>query len=378
LVRTRAFRRRHLLLVGCHTKIFASNALAICLVGRENRNWLILGVGDQSQFDRLMSTSIECVVLGSAKCSAYMRTADYFASTGYIQADFHGIPPNKRAIRLLLWHGMPLKGVGLQCVPNPDDVSGHDYCIATSALTAGIMARAFALPADRVIISGEPKTDLVKIGSIGTAASVPTRQEILKSYSRIILYAPTWRETSDSTFDGGNAPSDERMAEILRSLVCSVRFQQFLISRNVRVLINLHPLHGRLRLTVPQPFLDVTNAGFSVENLLTIADVVLTDFSSLLFDTLIGDSHLLLYAPDLVEYETIRPCPYFNIREMFCDLMHTEPGALTMALEEIFDRPGANRAAVERLRGIFHKHRTGSATLRLLGELETRELSKFE
>jgi hypothetical protein len=62
-------------------------------------------------------------------------------------------------LRLFLWHGMPIKGIGTFDPITPHVRQSCDLAIAPSKFTAGIMARSFAFNVDQIVITGEPKTD---------------------------------------------------------------------------------------------------------------------------------------------------------------------------------------------------------------------------
>lgn len=367
--------KKRILLVGCHARTFSNNALGLCIGGGRKSNWLIFAVCESTQVRRLSSMGVQSLVIGSRKYAAYLRLADYVACTGYIRGDIPG-ELNRGAIRLLLWHGMPLKGVGLQCVPEPDDVSGHDYCIATSDLTAGAMSQAFALPRERIIICGEPKGDLVGIDEVAAVTRTALRSELLQGYSRIIVYAPTWREAPNSMLDGGHERCDERMIATINSLVRNVQFQDYLIKRNARFLIKLHPFHTTIKGHSSGPFHYLTDSQHPTERVLGVADVVVTDYSSVLIDAIITTT-LLLYVPDFKEYKAIRPCPYYDLEQMFGEFWCKTPLDLMLALDRVWSQPEHSRSSVRRLAKKFHKYETGSATVRLLAYLESEKLSRI-
>jgi CDP-glycerol glycerophosphotransferase len=223
------------------------------------------------------------------------------------------------ALVVQLWHGIPLKRIGLDSaetlrsgiLPGSRLVRAAlrlMYASATrririlpaaSHLVRGRLESAFGLPAERVPVTGEPRVDVL---SRGTAAGrrAAARAELARLAStgddtRLVLYAPTWRDGAPDPA----VPTTEEWRTIL----------DVLEARNALLLVRSHPLGaGEYR----PPFItDRVRALGSdlvrdVTPLLPGMDVLVTDYSSLAFDAALVPLPVLYLAPDLEDYRARR------------------------------------------------------------------------
>ncbi|WP_193070087.1 bifunctional glycosyltransferase/CDP-glycerol:glycerophosphate glycerophosphotransferase [Brevibacterium aurantiacum] len=106
----------------------------------------------------------------------------------------------------------------------------------------------------------------------------------------VILYAPTWRERhrAGSSFNWGDYLDPQKLAAQTGAVVL-VRAHH---------VTNSHSCNG-------ESVLDVS-AEHHVEDLLAIADIVITDYSSLVFDHRLTGRPLALFTPDICDYRKER------------------------------------------------------------------------
>ena len=114
---------------------------------------------------------------------------------------------------------------------------------------------------------------------------------------RLAIYAPTFRENAFATFV--RTLSFGAWAEAL-----TVRF-----GGKWRIALRLHPHDAKAMadglFSLPADVLDAT-AYDDMQELMLAADVGITDFSSWIFDFLLGGSPGFLFAPDLADYDQSR------------------------------------------------------------------------
>jgi len=123
-----------------------------------------------------------------------------------------------------------------------------------------------------------------------------------------VLYAPTWRDDAREIVDYLDLPSlPTELAELPGEHVVLVRGH----SRTLR--------HGR-NLDAPG-LIDVTTYP-DMADLLLAADVVITDYSSLMFDITATSTPLVLFAPDREHYER-------ELRGFYFDLLAEAPVVVT-------------------------------------------------
>ena len=130
---------------------------------------------------------------------------------------------------------------------------------------------------------------------------------------KLILYAPTWRVLND--FDLKLDPA--RLAEAIGDdYVFAVRIH--------------HLSAGRFRSPADgEKIFDLTSFS-NIEDLYQITDVLITDYSSVMFDFVLTGKPTVFYAYDLPEYEK-------NLRGVYFDLRTEAPGPIAYSEEELYD-----------------------------------------
>lgn len=220
--------------------------------------------------------------------------------------------PHQRVLQT--WHGTMLKrlaldreGVGLRTrIAVRRESRRWDALLAQNDYAAEILRRAYAFRGP-IWVEGYPRNDLL------VAADPEVRQAVrsrlgLRPEQRAVLYAPTWRDDAREIVDYLDLPSlPAALAALPGEHVVLVRGH----SRTLR--------HGR-DLAV-DGLIDVTTYPDMAE-LLLAADVVVTDYSSLMFDVTATPTPLVLFTPDRAHYER-------ELRGFYFDLLAEAPVAVT-------------------------------------------------
>ncbi len=221
-----------------------------------------------------------------------------------------------------LWHGIPLKRIGLDSpetlrLPSPlerGSVPGGRLARgllavmyrgaarririlpAASHLVRGRLESAFALADDRVPVTGEPRVDVLSQGTpadrrSGARARIDEVVGPVGSDARLVLYAPTWR---DGAVDPA-VPSQDAW-RVLADL---------LEAHDALLLVRSHPL-GAGDYAPPFATDRVRRLGSDlvpdVTPLLPGLDALVTDYSSLAFDASLVPLPVVFLAPDLEDY----------------------------------------------------------------------------
>ncbi|WP_435743778.1 CDP-glycerol glycerophosphotransferase family protein [Microbacterium sp. PMB16] len=227
---------------------------------------------------------------------------------------------NGGAFVVQLWHGIPLKRIGLDspATTQVPDVPGAPLLRRLVALlyraaaqrirvlpaashrSRGRLESAFGLGDDRVIVTGEPRVDVLSSGSVEErreAASALLRRVVgdLPEAARTILYAPTWR-------DGATDPAVPTASEWVRII-------RTLEETDAVLLVRSHPL-GEGGYSPPLPTRRVRMLGASVladvAPVLAAVDVLITDYSSLAYDVGLLRMPVVFLAPDADAYAQTR------------------------------------------------------------------------
>jgi CDP-glycerol glycerophosphotransferase len=219
-----------------------------------------------------------------------------------------------------LWHGIPLKRIGLDS-PETLRVPGLVARSAAAAplrallramyrgaarrirvlpaashLVRGRLESAFALPDERVPVTGEPRVDVLTRGSeadrrVQARAAVGRVVPRADPSTRFVLYAPTWR-------DGAADPAVPTAVEWTGIV-------EVLTRHDATLLVRSHPL-GAGEYAPPFVTDRVQSLGSDlvpdVTPLLPALDALVTDYSSLAFDASLVPLPTLFLAPDVEEY----------------------------------------------------------------------------
>ncbi|MFI7087084.1 CDP-glycerol glycerophosphotransferase family protein [Streptomyces anulatus] len=232
---------------------------------------------------------------------------------------------------LQTWHGSAYKRMGfdetrvrLQNTPGRERlqraVDRFDHFLVRSEHDVNTLARAYRLPEERLLRTGYPRNDALiaerdRAETEGRLPRPPLAGALgLDDHKKTVLYAPTFR--------GG--PGRQRRTRLL----LDVREFAERFGDTHTLLVRAHYLESaRLPLCPPGTVVDVSRH-HDVSELLALTDVLITDYSSIMFDFALLDRPVVLYAPDLEAYAAERGS-YFDLRE-------EAPGPVTATQEELF------------------------------------------
>jgi teichoic acid ribitol-phosphate primase len=206
----------------------------------------------------------------------------------------HVAPHPSRTTVVQVWHAVgALKRFGLDTVPPPHEPERsflhryYDFVVSSGAASREPWSRAFRTPLDRVLPLGSPRTDMLVDGD----ALAEARERVLHRYPalrerRVVTYAPTFRGRGR-----GKRPAPGLDAARLRAA---------LPASDVLVLKSHPNLDARL---VPTEGFDVVVApAEDMNDVLAATDILVTDYSSSIFEYALLRRPLVLLVPDLEDY----------------------------------------------------------------------------
>lgn len=230
------------------------------------------------------------------------------------------------AVKINLWHGIPLKKIQMDNVfdyvryprtsrekfrwmlRRKSDEKPSDYIVSTSEFLNPIFSSAFRT--DKVIVCGYPRNDNLISEKIINVFSQQEKDmlkllEEKKLNHKMIFYMPTFRESEIKFFD----------------VISLERLQDFLEQENMIFCIKLHPkskLQERFQKVAGNNIL-VMDPKADPYPFLNLADILVTDYSSIYFDFLLTEKPIVFFAYDLREY--LR-----DSRELYFDYEEFTPG----------------------------------------------------
>ncbi|MFJ3834280.1 CDP-glycerol glycerophosphotransferase family protein [Streptomyces sp. NPDC090054] len=274
------------------------------------------------------------------------------------------------------WHGSALKRMGFheprtkaQGKAGQDRfqaaVDRFDHFLIRSEHDTRTLAKGFRLRDEVLLRTGYPRNDaLVEAhraeADSGERLRGPLAAELgIDPDKKVLLYAPTFRANADGTVENFEFPFDvEEFADRLGD-----RFT---------LLVRTHYLNSvSLPPSVAGRVLDVSRH-HDVTPLLALADGLITDYSSVMFDYAVLDRPMLFFAYDYDAYAT-------DIRGTYFDLKEKAPGPVVSTADELmqavaaFDEADAKYAeARQRFLTEFGEYDRGDAARRIVEKFFTR------
>ncbi|CAI2608968.1 hypothetical protein AKUH3B204M_08310 [Apilactobacillus kunkeei] len=241
--------------------------------------------------------------------------------------------PSKDTVVLQTWHGTPLKTIGADVMkvtmPGVNVAKYHEEVfkdnrrwtrlIAPNMYSAEIMQRCFRMQASQIQLDGYPRNDILVNYTSNDIREI--KEDLgIEDNKKVILYAPTWR-------DNEYIKNDEFTAKLHLDL-------QKLRERyegKAYVLVRTHYLiSNNLDLSDYEGFaLNVSNYP-DIAELYLISDVLITDYSSVMFDYATLKRPMIFFTYDLEDYANA-------IRGFYFDFIKEAPGPIDKTNDEVIE-----------------------------------------
>ena len=299
------------------------------------------------------------VAPGSAEHLAMMGRARHLVSNSTVLGFHH----KRRGTKFMqTWHGTPLKKIGFdikrvrsrasrQAVKTlQHNVERWDLLLSPNRFSTPIFREAFDYSGP-IAETGYPRNDLLLASDAGDIRASTRRRLGIGEEQRAVLYAPTFRDDAGFSL----ASEVERMARQL--------------GRSHTLLLRLHKVDaGQVRRRTGALFRDLSDYPDNRE-LYLAADVLVTDYSSVMFDFAVTRKPMLFFTYDLQQYRD-------ELRGFCFDFEAEAPGPLLSTVDEVVDAiqdidavAGSYRGAYERFADRFCHLDDGRATERVVDAL---------
>jgi CDP-glycerol glycerophosphotransferase (TagB/SpsB family) len=230
-----------------------------------------------------------------------VAAADIILVTGSLHAWAGRISPSPGTRYIQLWHAVgAFKTMGYSRVGKPRCLSPYarlhkDYTqvVVSSEPMRPFYAEAFGLPIERVVATGVPRTDPFFDPELRAAS----RERALAAFPMVagrttILFAPTFRGRA------GRATYDDTQIDFRA-------FHALAVERDAVVIFKMHPF-VRKPLPIPEALqdrlIDATRTPLEVNDLLFVVDLLISDYSSIIYEYATLGRPMLFFAYDLDEY----------------------------------------------------------------------------
>jgi CDP-glycerol glycerophosphotransferase len=230
---------------------------------------------------------------------------------------------------LQTWHGTPLKTLGFDLTTLPEDrasgwepitvdVAQWDVLISPNPYTTRIMRRAYRYQGE-IWETGYPRNDLLKAPD-AEERGVAVRAGLgIAPHKRVVLYAPTWR---DDLIIGGRP---KRVYE----LALDLRRARAALGRDHVLLLRAHHFMATDRSWRRGDGFVVDVSDYpDIADLYLAADVLVTDYSSAMFDFAGTGKPMVFFAYDLERYRD-------EVHGLYFDLEAQAPGPVLRTSDEV-------------------------------------------
>lgn len=285
----------------------------------------------------IMLDDVTTEVPGSAKKVRRTRTQYFFIMgiAGILVCDSRQpkyIIKRNGAQFIQTWHGTPLKKLALDMdsvnMGGETDIEKYkknfyentrtwDYLISQNHFSTEVFRRAFAF--DKTMLEiGYPRNDILFRCNNTESILELKRKMGLPEDKKILLYAPTWRDNeyySKGAYKFNSAMDFDLLREKLgNEYVCIVKYH-YLVKEN----IDWSSYNG---------FVYKFDMCEDIAELYLVADMMITDYSSVMFDYSVLKRPMFFFAYDLDDYKD-------NLRGFYFDFIEEAPGPIKRTTEDL-------------------------------------------
>ena len=308
------------------------------------------------------------VLRGTQEYYEALARSRYLISNDDMQAPFR---KRDGQVYLQTWHGTPLKRIGFD-ISNPQFISGTAYfdhlaqdvaqwdlLLSPNPFSTPIMRRAFRYDGE-ICEYGYPGNDLLsRADSAEVAARVRARLG-LPDGKRVVLYAPTWRD--NQVYANGRRYRFDMRLDLERAWRELGQDHVFLIRGH-------HHMADDVPAGMRSGFAINVTAYPDITELFLVSDVLVTDYSSAMFDYAVTGRPIVFFTYDLAEYRD-------NLRGFYFDFEAEAPGPLLdssagviEAVRDIDSVAVSYRDAYQRFAARFSSLDDGKAAARICDRL---------
>ncbi|PAD22771.1 CDP-glycerol glycerophosphotransferase family protein [Terribacillus saccharophilus] len=272
------------------------------------------------------------------------------------------------------WHGFPLKAMGFQ---DKNEQNKHvladrwgsiNYVCSYSDFFSDLMIRCFKLNPDHIQMTGAPRNDLLL--QRPDIHFLKEEFDIDPSESRMIFFMPTYRQVAHNDRADTNLNRDNLFG---MESFDNDQFYDFLERENLELIVKLHPAEEKLFLnhfemqTRVHLLTDemLTRYGMDLYEIMPLADMLITDYSSIYFDYLLLDKPIIFSPVDLQSYQQNRGFILDSYTNWTPGPKVTTQDALQDALASFIENPSWYGAERKQIRDQVHHFQDSKSSERV-------------
>ena len=274
-------------------------------------------------------------------------TREYFdalaRSRWIVSNDDMQLPFRKRDGQFYLqtWHGTLLKRIGFD-VANPQFISGAAYfdhlardvaqwdlLLSPNPFSTPLMRRAFRYEGE-IAEYGYPRNDVMLRPDVAEIGAAVRSRLGIPAGKRVVLYVPTWRD--NQTYANGKRYRFDMRLDLEQAY-------RALGDDHVILVRGHHQMADDVPAGMRPGFAINVTAYPDISELYLVSDVLVTDYSSAMFDYAVTGRPMLFFTYDLADYRD-------NLRGFYMDFEAQAPGPLLATSAEVLNALADVDAAV--------------------------------
>lgn len=263
-----------------------------------------------------------------------LATSKYLINNSTFQSFFI---PKENQTYINTWHGTPLKKMGFEIPGNPSasknvlrNFLSADYLLSPNAHTTKMFTESYKLEGiygGTILEDGYPRIDLTLNSDTNEVKKKIKKFDLdLDEAKETILYAPTWK---------GNNVAKAR--NDMFQIISDMQKLRENVSTKYNILIKVHPYLYETAKKYEEIADILVPDSTDTNELLSIVDLLITDYSSIFFDYLVTGKPILYYMWDAESYSEERGS-YFSLEELPGPILYTIPEVINTIqnIENVF------------------------------------------
>ncbi len=236
---------------------------------------------------------------------------------------------NKKCTYLQTWHGTPLKKLALDqekvFLRSSSEQSykrgfvkissQFTYLLSQNAFSSECFHSAFAYPKEKILEYGYPRCDLFSYDQASKDEIINSCKKTLgiPADSKVVMYAPTFRDDQHSS------------KHYSHKLMLDLEKLSKTLGDDYYVVLRLHYLISESldTTTLNNKVIDASKYQ-DIAELYLISDILITDYSSVMFDYSLTNNPIYFFMYDLDDYRDRLRGFYFDIKELPGPIVKTE------------------------------------------------------
>ncbi|RAG81710.1 CDP-glycerol:glycerophosphate glycerophosphotransferase [Streptacidiphilus pinicola] len=299
--------------------------------------------------DRRMPTppNARSVVIGSSEWYEALARSRWVVGNTHLPVE---LERREGQVVVQTWHGTPLKRIGFDF--DNDWFTDTDYLrrleheakqwqvlLSPNRFSTPILRQAFHYEGE-VLESGYPRNDVLQAADRELRANAVRQRLGLPAGKRVVLYAPTWREHRMRLSHGGHHLDLQLDLAAMRQALGE---DHVLLVRPHAHVVEAVPGAG-------DGFVWDVGSYPDIQDLYLVSDVLLTDYSSAMFDFAVTGRPMLFFTYDLELYRD-------TLRGFYIDFEDQAPGPLLRTSAEVVDALRDLDAATSPFHGAYELFR---------------------